>query len=153
MATLAYLLPFLDYHLFSVLGFQLFLYAFPALTQEPSWSGDLYLFVILIVPPVSAVAGFFYRRKATWMNAVTGAVLAALGLVGLALGYFYSPRPPFAVGYYAAECGFLLATIAAALRLIRLTRVGVAFETDAPDVESPAMSASQELLQRYRLQR
>ena len=143
IATFAYLLPFFGYGFFQVIGLQLFFLTFPALGQGPFWPMGLLLFAAGALPLLAGLAALLYRRKATSREAAVSLILAVTGFAGLALTYLSNPRPPFSVGYYLAEAGFLLAAVAATFRLI-----GGVTELHTPVRDEPAVSANQWFLRR-----
>ena len=65
---------------------------------------------------ILAFAGLAVQRRG-WVGAVAALIAGALGFIGLAaLAYFGGPQQ-WGYGYFAAEYGFLIATIASAVRL------------------------------------
>lgn len=152
VAAGAYLLPFIQSHfplIGSMLGLQLFVWAFPALVMQPI-TGVVF-FAAYGLPLIVAVIGLLRRSQDTRMSALAGLGLAAVGLAGILVGYlglppstrWWAPGP----GYYAAESGFVVAAIAAGVLLITSSRLQA---VDEPDRDGPSLSATQELVRRYR---
>jgi hypothetical protein len=127
-AIIAHVFPFIDpspgFHLWSlhsIAGIRVFSVAF--------WSGFYVLLYgpqILVFfgefscPLVLAFVGLVVHRRG-WIGSVAALMAGALGFIGLALPYFtlnpLSQSGYWGYGYFAAECGFLIATLASAARL------------------------------------
>ena len=145
LAAFAYLLPFFDYRWVQISGLELFFLSFEGLARSPSVPMSLYFFTATELPSLAVLAGLLYRRVSARAGAPVGLILALAGLAGLAIGFLWNPRPPFAFGYYAAEVGFLVAAVGAGWQLL----LHDSSRTHAPRDE-PAESASQWLVRRSR---
>lgn len=153
-AACAYLLPFLapdpPYRYEALDGLNIFLGGFAALVLAP-WPWGLIWFVAASSPLSAALIGLMYRRRRRWQEALVGVACAMAGLAGTAGAYAIDRSDPLAVGFYMAGAAFVVAACAAGYRLamaVRLRKVG-GYEPVVPPDET-ALSASQELLQRFR---
>jgi hypothetical protein len=124
-AIIAHLFPFLDsspsfrvYDPQSLAGAQVFLAGIQMLTVSGGQSvlQALMYFGELSGPLILAFTGLVVQRRG-WVGAVAALITGALGFIGLAaLPYLGGPQQ-WGYGYFAAEYGFLIATIASAVRL------------------------------------
>jgi hypothetical protein len=140
VAAIAFILPFADPSPGSNL-------------QTTSWSGiELVAFMfffflvsshsyvyafVFVIPFVAAISGVLYRRVGR-VGSVARLSAGAAGFAGLAIAYAISPHDHWDVGYFAAEAGFLVATLASIATLTGALRFG---ELDS----KPAPAASSEL--------
>jgi hypothetical protein len=153
-ATFAFLAPFFTagYGFIgrsAVFGFQAFLVSL-ALVLVPRSDGLIY-FVAFSIPGMAAIGGLLLPRRLTWPASTARLVCALAGFLSLGTIYFSNPRPDLLVGYYAAEAGFLCASVASTYRLVAALRLrGSYAETHEPEDPGPAWSASQELMRRHR---
>jgi hypothetical protein len=127
-------------------GFSAFFIGFSVLTAAPS---DPF-FEAFSLPLIAAFVGLMYERRPGWMGALAPLVCSVVGLTCLGSAYFWENPEPLAYGYLVAEASFLLAAVASAVRLIRLRRSRVIWDAKVEESFGPAVSASQELLSRYR---
>ena len=145
LAAIAYLLPFFDYRWVQIPGLELFFLSFQGLARSPSVPLGLYFFSATQLPLLAVLAGLLYRHVSARAGAPVGFILALAGFAGLAIGFVWNPRPPFAFGYYAAEVGFLVAAVGAGWRLLWHDS-----SRPLPPRDEPAESASQWLVRRSR---
>jgi hypothetical protein len=104
---------------------------------------------VFSLPVIAAFVGLVYRRPG-WTGSLAPLICAALGLTCLGSAYIWEQSGPFAYGFFAAEASFAVATVASAVRLIRLRRDRAMWDAKPPPRSEPAASAQQELLARYR---
>jgi hypothetical protein len=124
-AIIAHLFPFLDsspsFHVYdpqSLAGVQVFLAGVQMLTVSGGQSvlQALLYFGDFSCPLILASVGLVVQRRG-WVGAVAALAAGALGFICLAaIPYFGGPQQ-WGYGYFAAEYGFLIATIASAMRL------------------------------------
>ena len=101
------------------------------------------------LPLIAAVVGLLYRRPG-WIGSVVPLACAIVGLLCLGSAYLLERPYPLAHGYYAAEGSFLVAAIACAVRLFRLSRNRALWDARATPRDQAAASAAQQLMARYR---
>jgi len=150
-AIVAHALPFLSptpwFHPINVeSGFSAFFVSFYVLTVAPL---DPYVEAYSL-PLIAAFVGLMFLRRRGRLGSVGPLVCALVGSTALGSAYFFDPQAPWAYGYYTAEGCFLVATLAAGVRLILLRRSQPVSDAAVPKHNESAASPSQELLSRYR---
>jgi hypothetical protein len=127
-------------------GFSTFFIGFFVLTVAPL---NPY-FEAFSFPLIAAFVGLMSLRGRRRLGSVGPLVCALIGSVALGSAYLLDPQGRWAYGYFTAEGCFLIATVAAATRLILLRRGQVVSDPTPVQPFEPAASGSQELLSRYR---
>jgi hypothetical protein len=127
-------------------GFSAYFASFYVLTVAPL---DPYAEAFSL-PLIAALVGLMLLRRRGRLGSVGPLVSAFVGSTALGSAYFFNPQAHWAYGYYTAEGCFLVATVAAGVRLIQLRRGGPVSDARALKRDESAASASQELLSRYR---
>jgi hypothetical protein len=150
-AMVAHALPFFSptpgVHLINVeSGFSAFFASFYALTVAPQDP----LVEAFSLPLIAAFIGLMFLRRRGRLGSVGPLLCALVGSTALGSAYFFDPQAPWAYGYYTAEGCFVVATMAAGVRLILLRRSQPDSHVAASRRDESAASASQELLSRYR---
>jgi hypothetical protein len=150
-AMVAHALPFFSptpgVHLINVeSGFSAFFVSFYAFTVAPL---DPYVEAFSL-PLIAAFVGLMFLRRRGRLGSVGPLVCAFVGSTALGSAYFLDPQAPWAYGYFTAEGCFLVATVAAGVRLMLLRGNLSVSDATVPRRDESAASASQELLSRYR---
>jgi NADH:ubiquinone oxidoreductase subunit 6 (subunit J) len=148
-AMISYAFPFgfpVDFSPYSDSGFLAFFGGLAVLTEAPL---DPF-FWMFSLPLIAAVVGLIYQRRPGWIGALAPLICAVVGLAGLGSAYLWERWEPMSYGLFAAEVSFLIATVASAVRLIRLRRDRAMWDAKAEPRDEPAASAQQELVARYR---
>jgi hypothetical protein len=104
------------------------------------------------LPLIAACVGLILLGRRGRLGSVGPLVSALVGSIALGSAYLLDPQAHWAYGYFVAEGCFLVATVAAAVRVILLRRSSPVSNAVVMDSQ-PAASASQELLSRYGQQR
>jgi hypothetical protein len=150
-AVIAHLFPFLNpmlgpYPSRGEAGISAFFGGFFMLTVAPS---DPYIEAFSL-PLIAALVGLMFLRRRGRLGSVGPLVCAVVGSTALGSAYVIDPQAPWAYGYYTAEGCFLVATVAAGVRLLLVRRSPRVSDAAVPKHDESAASASQELLSRYR---
>lgn len=103
-----------------------------------------------MLPLIAALVGLFLLSERGWRGSLGPLVCALVGFTALGSGYFMAPHGGLAYGYFTAKGFFLLATVAAAARLILSRRGHLVADAPVRKPSEPAASASQDLLSRSR---